>query len=403
MNCIVCSLTFNTTTSFRAHLISKTHIQSAILHGQIQGGASTEPLQLTHKELEPNDGKAIATTKPAACQCNPTCATICKNRYPAWLFTDGKNYKPPTPAYTVPSLNSPELYIKPESEGGPKMYECVYCSQTYKHHSSKYRHESTCKRKISVEKYLAENNMTLEEYIKFRNITGLIIGSKQPGGSSQPTRINTSTTNSHNINNTNQYTNSGNTNSGNTYNNTMDIKIDLSTHNTLNVGSANSLPDINPFGKETFDHILQDRELALMILRKLDYGVNCLFFETYNLEKNRNIYLPYKNRDTVATLEPTMKIKHNKYSHIVDIVFARIHRIYSKLYDKYESELTERERRIVGRIIENYNSHGIAKPGNHDAFTSYLDYMSKDNERLIHNYLAEKQGLQPGDKPLLTW
>ena len=183
----------------------------------------------------------------------------------------------------------------------------------------------------------------------------------------------------------------------------MDIKLDLSTHNTLNVGSVNSLPDIYPFGKETFDLILQDRELALMILRKLDYGVNCLFFETYNLEKNRNIYLPYKNRDTIATLEPTMKIKHNKYCHIVDIVFARIHRIYSKLYDKYESELTERERRIVGRIIENYNSNGIAKPGNHDAFTSYLDYMSKDNERLIHNYLAEKQGLKPGDKPLLTW
>jgi hypothetical protein len=46
---------------------------------------------------------------------------------------------------------------------------------------------------------------------------------------------------------------------------------------------------------------------------------------------------------------------------------------------------------------------GIAKPGNHEAFTSYLDYMSKDNERLIHNYLAEKHGLKPGDKPLLTW
>ena len=170
-----------------------------------------------------------------------------------------------------------------------------------------------------------------------------------------------------------------------------------------NVNSVNALPDINPFGKETIDHILQNRELCLMILRKLEYGVNCLFYEIYSFEKNRNIFFPYKTRDTIATLEPNMKIKHHNFWHIADIIFSRTYRLYSKLYDKYESELTERERQIVGQIIKNYNEHGIAGPGNYEAFTSYLDYMSKDNERLIHNYLAEKQGLQPGTKPLLTW
>jgi len=353
---------------------------------------------LTSKTQIAEPYNKLVVTSASTCQCTPPCTTICENRYPAWLFTDGKNYKPPTPAYSVPTLNSPELYIKPESAGGPKMYACDYCNQLFKHHSSRHRHTAVCKKKDSIEKFLAENNMTLEEFIKFRSTTNMVVSNRH--ASSQAACIDNSVTN----NNTNSgNTNSGNVNSGNTYTNNMDIKIDLSTHNTLNLTTGNALSDINPFGKETFDHILQDRELGLMILRKLDYGVNCLFFETYNLEKNRNIYLPYKHRDTVATLEPTLKIKHNKYSHIVDIVFSRIHRIYSKLYDKYESELTERERRIVGRIIENYNEHGIAKPGNHDAFTSYLDYMSKDNERLIHNYLTEKHGLKPGDKPLLTW
>jgi len=398
MSCKVCGVTLSSISAFRDHLVSKAHTKRAKINAQMQT-VSNEPLQITHKAQLTNDGNEIAKTNRTACQCNPPCTTICDNRCPAWIFTDSKDFIPPKPAYTVPSLNSPELYIKPESEGGPKMYECVYCNQPFKHASSRCRHSGKCTKKASVEKYLAENNMTIDEYIKFRNITGLIIGPKQLSGSSQPTNIDNSTTNNHNINNTN----SGNTNSGNTYNNNMDIKIDLSTHNTLNVGTINAIPDINPFGKETFDHILHDRELSLMILRKLDYGVNCLFFETYNLEKNRNIYLPYKNRNVIATLEPNMKIKHNQFTHIVDIVFARIHSIYSKLYNKYESELTERERRIVGRIIENYNSHGIAKPGNHAAFTSYLDFMSKDNERLIINYLVEKHGLKPGEKPLLTW
>ena len=44
---------------------------------------------------------------------------------------------------------------------------------------------------------------------------------------------------------------------------------------------------INPFGKENVEHILNNPELCMNILKK-DNGVNKLFLEVYNKDENRN-------------------------------------------------------------------------------------------------------------------
>ncbi len=246
---------------------------------------------------------------------------------------------------------------------------CVYCNTEFKHQSSRCRHNKTCRKKEDIELFLKENGIDLKQFmlLKQQSIQPVNPADEQQDSIVPVNTLNSgitnfmdinidlSTVNNYNapcVNNINDNSiKNMNDNSVNTLTNTTDNSVNtlnttdnsvnaittntdnsnktvtmntdnsnktvtMNTDNsnkTVNIGTDGISKDIiNPFGKETFDHILQDKELGLAILRKMDYGVNCLFFETYNLEKNRNMFHPYKNRDTVATLESNNRIKHNK-------------------------------------------------------------------------------------------
>jgi hypothetical protein len=125
-DCVVCSLSFKTISGFREHLVSQKHI-------------TNRAKLYEHMHITPNNTTHLIHTPSE----------------PATL-----------PSY-IPSLNTPE------SVGGPKMYECMYCNQIFKHSSSRSRHTTNCNRKEFIEKYLAENNLTMDKYIKFRNFSKL--------------------------------------------------------------------------------------------------------------------------------------------------------------------------------------------------------------------------------------
>ena len=244
-----------------------------------------------------------------------------------------------------------------------KTYICKYCNHIYKHSNNLCRHIKSCKDKAALEHILNGQNIDMDAFLKLR---------KQKHDEKLGIIPN-------NINN------------GKIINN-----IQINNNNNIQ-----NIIKINAFGNESYDQILNDKDISVKILKKLNYGVNSLFFTIYNEEQNRNFYKAYSGRRTIATLSNDLTIKHTRYNYIIDTIFCKMNNVYYEMFEKYKDELNEKESKIVERIIDNYDTHGLTSTCNKDSFNNYLDYMSKDNKELIHNYLVVKGIIKENDKLLL--
>lgn len=282
---------------------------------------------------------------------------------------------------------------KTEKKENPKLYVCKYCKRTYKHKSNHSRHLQTCQDKQALEHILFNQNFTIDEFIKLRdslqdNASKTVKNGKK-NDKKNAKKVNFAI--NQEIKNTNIIHNHNNlTNNINTTNNNLNILV----HSQI-------IKNINPFGKENYEYILDNEDLCLKILKKMDYGINSLFFAIYNEEQNRNFYKAYTTKKTIAILTNDLNISHNKYDYIIDIVFAKIHSIFCKIFVKYCHMLNKKEENRIKVILDNYNDHGIIKSGNKNSFDNYLDYMSKDNRDLITGYLMQKGLIKNGEKPML--
>ena len=282
---------------------------------------------------------------------------------------------------------------KTEKKENPKIYTCKYCKRTYKYKSNHSRHLQTCQDRHALEHILFNQNFTIDEFLKIRdslhdNMSKTV---KNENKNIKKNEKNVNLSINQEIKNTNIIHNHNNlTNNINTTNNNLAILV-----------NSQIIKNINPFGKENYEYILDNEDLCLKILKKMDYGINSLFFAIYNEEQNRNFYKAYTTKKTIAVLTHDLNISHNKYDYIIDIVFAKIHSIFCKIFVKYCHMLTKQEEDRIKVILDNYNDHGIIKSGNKNSFDNYLDYMSKDNKELITGYLMQKGLLKNGEKPML--
>ena len=77
------------------------------------------------------------------------------------------------------------------------------------------------------------------------------------------------------------------------------INNNINNGNINNIQINNTIIKINAFGHESYEQILNDKDVSVKILKKLNYGVNSLFFTIYNEEQNRNFYKAYSGRRTI--------------------------------------------------------------------------------------------------------
>ena len=165
----------------------------------------------------------------------------------------------------------------------------MYCKSNYSHKSSLSRHIKNCKEKLALEHILGNNlkqqNMSLDEFIKMRDSM--------------------------------ENENTNNIENKITINNITNLTNNIQINNHKNNFS------INPFGKESYDHIINDKELCMEVLKAMDNGVNKLFLEIYNKEENRNFYKLYNKK--IATLNKNYRINQNNYEYIVELIFNKMH------------------------------------------------------------------------------
>lgn len=245
-----------------------------------------------------------------------------------------------------------------------KNYVCMYCKSNYSHKSSLSRHIKKCKEKLALEHILGNNlkqqNMSLDEFITMRDSM--------------------ENENSNNVENTI------------TINNITNLTNNIQINNNKNNFS------INPFGKESYDHIINDKDLCMEVLKAMDNGVNKLFLEIYNKEENRNFYKLYNKK--IATLNKNYRINQNNYEYIVELIFNKMHDIYNKIYLKQINECNEKVKSAIEKNMISFNKYGI-KSSHKITMDNYLSYMSKENKDQITKYLEDKGIIKKGDKPML--
>lgn len=265
-------------------------------------------------------------------------------------------------------------------------FECKYCNKPYKHKSSLSRHVKNCQDKKALEHLLGDKlrkqNMTLEEFIELRN-------SKQ---------LNAQVFN--NNNNCNHHYNF-NKDSHNNINNNQNIITNnntiMNTNNTINNNIQINM--INPFGNENVEHILNNKELCMNILKKMDNGVNKLFLEVYNKDENRNFYKVDK-KNKIATLTKENRINHNDYTYITEQIFNRMHNLYNKISENLKNICDDKIKDCIVKNMNYYNRSGL-KFSNKKTFDDYMDYMSKMNEELITNMLIDNGIITEKGIPML--
>ena len=64
--------------------------------------------------------------------------------------------------------------------------------------------------------------------------------------------------------------------------NNLTNNINTTNNNLAILVNSQIIKNINPFGKENYEYILDNEDLCLKILKKMDYGINSLFFAIYN-------------------------------------------------------------------------------------------------------------------------
>lgn len=242
---------------------------------------------------------------------------------------------------------------------------CMYCKNVYSHKSSLSRHVKKCKEKLALEHILGndlkQQNMSLDEFINWRD-------SMENVNNKQDTNIENK------------------------------ITINNITNLTNNIQINNNNLSINPFGKESYDHIINDKELCMEVLKAMDNGVNKLFLEIYNKEENRNFYKLYNKK--IATLNKNYRINQNDYEYIIELIFNKMHDIYNKIYVQQIDECNEKVKTIIKKNMASYNRHGV-KSSHKITLDNYLNYMSKENKEQITKYLEDKGIIKKGDKPML--
>ncbi len=264
-------------------------------------------------------------------------------------------------------------------------FECKYCNKPYKHKSSLSRHVKNCQDKKALEHLLGEKlrkqNMTLEEFIELRN-------SKQLNAQI----FNNNHCNHHYNFNKDSHNNINNNNNIITNNNTI-----MNTNNTINNNIQINM--INPFGNENVEHILNNKELCMNILKKMDNGVNKLFLEVYNKDENRNFYKVDK-KNKIATLTKENRINHNDYTYITEQIFNRMHNLYNKISENLKNICDDKIKDCIVKNMNYYNRSGL-KFSNKKTFDDYMDYMSKMNEELITNMLIDNGIITEKGIPML--
>lgn len=266
----------------------------------------------------------------------------------------------------IKSENANRLASFSEKNDKPNCYVCMYCKNIYSHKSSLSRHVKKCKEKEALQHILGNNlkekNMSLDEFIKWRD--------------TMENENDNTIKNNITINNITNLTNLTN-------------NIQINNNNVL----------INPFGKESYDHIINDKELCMEVLKAMDNGVNKLFLEIYNKEENRNFY-KLNNKKKIATLNKNYRINQNDYEYIVELIFNKMHDIYNKIYLKQMDECSEKIKSIIEKNMSAFNRYGI-KSSHKITLDNYLNYMSKENKDQITKYLEDKGIIKKGEKPML--
>ena len=259
------------------------------------------------------------------------------------------------------------------------IFECKYCNKNYKHKSSLSRHIKICGDKKALEHFLGdklkEQNMTLEEFIDLRN-------SNLDNKNKQKKNIKDEGNNINNYSSQIITNNNTFTNTNNMINNNIQINM------------------INPFGKENVEHILNNKELCMNILKKMDNGVNKLFLEVYNKDENRNFYKIDKTGKKIATLTKENRINHNDYKYITEQIFNRMHNLYNRISDNLKNICDDKIKDCIAKNVSYYNRSGL-KFSNKKTFDDYLDYMSKMNEELITNMLIDNGIITESGIPML--
>ena len=261
-------------------------------------------------------------------------------------------------------------------------YECKYCNKIYKHKSSLSRHIKICVDRKALEHILGhklkKQNMTLEQFIDLRNSNSI-----------------------NSINNLNNNLNNNLSTHGiNNYNNQIITNNNTFTNTNNMINNNIQINMINPFGKENVEHILNNPELCMNILKKKDNGVNKLFLEVYNKDENRNFYKVDKSKNKIATLTKENRINHNDYQYMTEQIFNRMHNLYNKISENLKNICDDKIKDCIAKNMNYYNRSGL-KFSNKKTFDDYLDYMSKMNEELITNMLIDNGIITESGVPML--
>ena len=159
----------------------------------------------------------------------------------------------------------------------PEKYICKYCKRTYTYKSNHSRHLHICQDKQALEHILFNQNFTIDEFLKLRdslqNNIGKVVKNDKKKNKKNGKNVNFSI--NQEIQNTNIIHNHNNlTNNINTTNNNLAILV-----------NSPIIKNINPFGKENYEYILDNEDLCLKILKK--WITELIVYSLQYIMKNR--------------------------------------------------------------------------------------------------------------------
>jgi hypothetical protein len=248
-------------------------------------------------------------------------------------------------------------------------YICKYCNNSFKSHSSYYRHmKHYCKNKQQELIPYFKDKQELIEYVKKELSNEFLV----PAIPSDLNNCNKDITNNSHYN-TNTNTNINNTLNSTTLNNN-------SMNNNSVTNSVNNNITINAFGHEDLTFLKE--EDILNVLSQMRNGVPELVRIIHRQENNRNFFIKNSKKNIGVYLGENNELRHIDtdlmISQLVKVNMDRYSEYFSEYKNKMEQELIEKIDNVIATNMNDDNQYLY----NHKVTNTALDYSQANKKAL---------------------